>query len=341
MTAGALMAAEMAEQPRILQQLIDAREDVHARVRAILPPAPVRVVVVARGSSDHAAIYGRYVLEHATRTPVALAAPSLITRYGVPTDYRGWVAVAASQSGSTPEVVSTLARMQAQGAMTVALTNEADSPLARAADLALLLGAGEERAVPATKTFTAQVLLFALLAEAIGPVPWVRAEWRMIAPAVESLLADPEPAADVAAAIDAATGLVVLARGMLLSAALEAALKVAETTSILAQGMSVADFRHGPIAVVRPELPVLAMSVAGPCAQDVSEAVTDIRARGGRVFTISDGADADLSLLSRMPEAFAPITTTIRAQQLALALARHRGLDPDAPRGLTKITATV
>ena len=172
MSAGVLMAAEMAEQPAVLQRLVDEREELSERVRAILPPAPVRVVIVARGSSDHAATFGRYLLEHAARTPVALAAPSLHTRYGVQTDYRGHLAIAVSQSGHTPEIVDVLEAMRARGATTLAVTNDAASPLAQAAQLAIGLGAGEERAIPATKTFTAQLAIFALLAEAIGPVPW-------------------------------------------------------------------------------------------------------------------------------------------------------------------------
>ncbi|HEX6388369.1 MAG TPA: SIS domain-containing protein, partial [Solirubrobacteraceae bacterium] len=163
---GTLMASEMAEQPAVLGRLIHAREELQAGVRALLPNAPVRIVIVARGSSDHAAVFGRYVLEHAARTPVALAAPSLHTRYRVPTDYTGTLAVAVSQSGHTPEIVDALEAMRAGGARTLAVINDESSPLAGAADHAIALGAGAERAIPATKTFSAQLAVFALLAEA-------------------------------------------------------------------------------------------------------------------------------------------------------------------------------
>jgi glucosamine--fructose-6-phosphate aminotransferase (isomerizing) len=340
MTGGSVMAAEMAEQPAILRRLIDQRGDLLARVRAILPASPVRVVIVARGSSDHAAIYGRYVLEYAARTPVALAAPSLHTRYGVETDYRGYLAIAASQSGQTPEIVTALEQMRSHGAVTIAVTNDADSPLAESADLVLALGAGPERAIPATKTFTAQVAVFALVAEAIGPVPWTPADWATIAPSVEAALADPAPAAAAAAAIGDARAMVVLARGFLFSVAHEAALKLSETTSLVARAYSTADFHHGPIAVVDPDLPVLAFSAAGPCAADVAEITREIRARGGRVLSVADSPDADLPIAPGVPEALVPVPAAVRAQQLALALARHRGLDADAPAGLSKITAT-
>jgi glutamine---fructose-6-phosphate transaminase (isomerizing) len=341
MTEGSVMAGEMAEQPAVLRSLVDHRDELVARVRAVLPAGALRVVVLARGSSDHAGIFGRYVLEHATRTPVALAAPSLHTRYDVDTDYRGYVAIAASQSGRTPEIVTTLEQMRSHGAVAIAVTNDAESPLAQSADLALALRAGPERAIPATKTFTAQLAVFALLAEAMGPVPWSHADWATMTRTVEAVLADPEPAAPLAAGIGDARAAVVLARGFLFSVALEAALKLKETTSLLAWADSTADFRHGPIAVVDSELPVLAFSARGPCAADVAEITRDIRARGGTVFSVSDRPGADLKIPPDVPEALATIPATVRAQQLALALARHRGLDPDTPAGLSKITATV
>lgn len=338
--AGALMAAEMAEQPAVLAGLAERREELVARVRSVLPGGPVRVVIVARGSSDHAAVYGRYVLEHASRAPVALAAPSLHTLYGVQTDYSGYVAIAVSQSGHTPEIVDVLGRMRAAGACTLAVTNGGDSPLAGEADAAVVLGAGDERAVPATKTFTAQVAAFALVAEAIGPVPWAPGDWLALPGAVEEILADETPAQSVAAAIGDARGLVAVARGYLYAVALEAALKLKETTSLLAEGYSAADFRHGPIAVVDAGLPVLSFSAAGPAAADVAALADEVRARGGRVFTASDSAGADLPVPAGVPEGLAAIPATVRAQQVARELALHRGIDPDAPFGLRKVTPT-
>jgi glucosamine--fructose-6-phosphate aminotransferase (isomerizing) len=339
-SAGAVMAAEMAEQPAVLETLAERREELLERVRAVLPDGPVRVVIVARGSSDHAAVYGRYVLEHASRAPVALAAPSLHTLYGVETDYRGYVAIAVSQSGHTPEIVTVLGRMRAAGACTLAVTNGDDSPLAAQAHAAVTLGAGDERAVPATKTFTAQLAAFALVAEAIGPVPWAPGDWESVPRAVAEILADDDAPRAVAARIGDARGLVAVARGYLFGVALEAALKLKETTSLLAEGYSAADFRHGPIAVVDSGLPVLAFSVEGPAARDVAELADEVRARGGQVLSVADAPAADLPLPGGMPEGLAPIPATVRAQQLARELALHRGIDPDAPFGLRKVTPT-
>lgn len=340
MSNGLLMADEMDDQPAVIGRLVARREELIGAVRAVLPVAPVRVAIVARGSSDHAAVYGRYLLELAAGTPVALTAPSLLTRYGVATDYRGFLAIAVSQSGRTPEIVTVLEQMRAHGAATIAITNDAGSPLAHCADLAIELAAGEERAIPATKTVSAQLAAFALIAEAVGPVPWAPAGWSAVVPAVDAILHDPGPARRAAEQIGDAAGLIAIARGFLLSAALETALKLKETTGLLAQGYSAADFRHGPIAVVEPGVPVLALSAAGPCAEDVATTADDIRARGGRVIAIADQEDAELPFAADVPEALAAIPAVVRGQQLAHALALHRGVDPDAPAGLAKVTAT-
>ncbi|MCW2993990.1 MAG: hypothetical protein JWQ18_1485, partial [Conexibacter sp.] len=166
---GARMLAEMGEQPRVLAALAARREELVAEVRAALGDAPpAGIVLVARGSSDNAAVLGRYVLELATRRPVALAAPSLITRYGARDRLDGWLAVGISQSGRTPEIVSVLESYGASGARTVAITNDRDSALAHAAAATIDTAAGAEQAVPATKTVTSQFAAFALLAEALA-----------------------------------------------------------------------------------------------------------------------------------------------------------------------------
>ncbi len=341
---GTLMADEMAEQPRVLGALAARRGELAAEVRAALGDAPpVGIVLVARGSSDNAAVFGRYVLELATRRPVALAAPSLVTRYGVEDRLDGWLAVGVSQSGKTPEIVTVLERYGAAGATTVAITNDRDSPLAGAAGATIDTAAGAEQAVPATKTVTSQFAAFAVLAEALGTsgLPWDDATWDALPDAVATVLADDAAAERAAAAIDAeTTGLVAIARGLLLGAALEAALKVKETTGILAEGASAADFLHGPIAVVRRSLPVLTLATGGPTAADVAEFADAARARDGRVLAIGPQDGADLPIPATLGDGLASIAAIVRAQQLARALSIARGIDPDAPFGLSKVTIT-
>lgn len=334
------MAAEMAEQPRVIAALAGRRRELVGRISTILPDDLSGIVLLARGSSDHAAVYGRYVLELASGRPVSLAAPSLHTLYGAEVDYRGYLAIAVSQSGRTPEIVTVLDRMKAGGARCLAVTNSLDSPLANTADAVLELDAGVEEAVPATKTFSAQIVGFALIAEALGAVPWDGSDWDRLREHAEHVLSDEAPARKLATTLRDSDGLITVGRGFLYSAALESALKLKETTSILAEGYSSADLRHGPIAVATGGLPVVAFVAPGPAARDMHEVMGWLDRRGARVFAVSEEAGAALPLPRGLPEALVIVPAIVRAQQLALWLARHRGIDPDLPAGLSKVTLT-
>ncbi len=336
------MAAEMAEQPERLAALLDRREEIAALVGA-LAPAPGALAgtsIVARGSSDNAGVYGRYLIELASGRPAGLASPSLQTLYRARVDYSGYLAVAVSQSGSTPEIVTTLGRMQAAGAAGVAVTNDAASALAAEAQGVVALETGPELAVPATKTVTATMAALGCVAAALGPAPFSGDAARRLPGWVAGVLADDGPAERLAERLHAAGRLVTVGRGLLFGAALETALKLKETTLTAAEGFSAADLRHGPIAVVEPGLPVLALLGDGPARADMDALVGELRRRGARVSTLAGDADADLPLPRDVPEALAAILAVVRAQQLALALARRRGLDPDAPAGLSKVTGT-
>ncbi|MGH2744883.1 MAG: SIS domain-containing protein, partial [Thermoleophilaceae bacterium] len=296
--------------------------------------------IVARGSSDYAAIFARYLLEAVTGRPVALAAPSLVTLYGGDLRLDGWLALGISQSGRTPEIVTVLERYGAAGARTIALTNDPDSALAAAADVEFELGAGEERAVPATKTFTAQLAAVALVAESLGRVPWGAGDWEQLPEVVEELLADSGPSEQAGEALGDAEELIAVGRGYLMCVALEAALKLREATGVRAEGWSAADFRHGPVTVARGDIPLLAVSAAGPAAADVEELATRLERSGTRVLRLADTDTADLPYPGDLPEPLRTLPATIRAQQLALALALRRGIDPDEPPGLGKVTPT-
>jgi glucosamine--fructose-6-phosphate aminotransferase (isomerizing) len=340
MAAGARMAAEMAEQPAVLARLVGRADELADAVRTVAPRPLHGTAIVARGSSDHASVVGRYLIELASGRPVSLAAPSLHLLYDAQVDYDGQLAIAVSQSGRTPEIVRTLQRLRDAGARALAITNDAGSDLAGAADALLALDAGEELAVPATKTVTAQLLAFALVARALGPVPFSDAQLHELPQAVAAVLADPAPARAAAERLVGDMRLVVTARGLMYGAALESALKLQETAAIAADGLSSADLRHGPITIVGEGFPVLALSAGdGPAAADVAELVAVLRERGARVLTISPDRGADLPL-PHVTEALAPIVAVVRAQQLACELALLRGRDPDAPANLRKVTAT-
>jgi len=329
----------MAEQPRVLERLIARADEIARLVRGDVPRPLTGTAIVARGSSDHASVVGRYLLELATGRPVSLVAPSLHTLYRARVDYSGQLAVAVSQSGRTPEIVTTLRALQDAGAVGVAITNDLDSPLASSAHVAIGLDAGEELAVPATKTATAEVAAFALLARGLGDARFEDADLAALPGAIATILADAQPAARVAAELAGETRLVVTARGLLYGAALETALKLQETAGIAADGISSADLRHGPIAIVGDSFPVIAVSAEGPAHRDVHELVVALRARRARVVTISTDEDGDLRL-PPMVEALASVGAVVRGQQLARELALAVGRDPDAPAGLRKVTET-
>jgi glucosamine--fructose-6-phosphate aminotransferase (isomerizing) len=336
---GAIMAAEMAEQPAILEALVSRRGAIIQSVRALAPPQLAGIALVARGSSDHAAVYGRYLLEMAAGRPAGLAAPSIHTLYGNPVDYSGYLAVGLSQSGRTPEVIGVLAAMRRQGARTIAIVNGSDSPLADVADVAIDIGAGVEDAVPATKSFTATLLTVALLGEALGSELWPDGALQRIPAQVAAILDDQSPVDEVVTDLDGCDRVLVTARGPLLVAALETALKIRETSALLAEGMSSADLRHGPIAAVGTGHPVLAVTGART-RDDIADVIELLRGRGATVRTVSDAPDADVPLPRGIPELLLPILASVRGQQIAALMSAHRKLDPDSPGGLSKVTST-
>lgn len=328
-TAGAVMAAEMDEQPAVLDRLAARAASDIAAVRSITPDPLAGVVFVARGSSDNAAVFGRYLTELSARRPAGLAAPSLYTRYHAEVDWSGYLVVVLSQSGATPEILTTCAAMRSAGAVAVGITNEPSSPMSGQVDLLLSTDAGPERAVPATKTMTAQMLVVATVAAALGGQD---AGTKGLTAAVAGVLADPGPIEELASRWRATDRLVVSGRGLAYAAALEIALKVKETTGILAEGMSAADLRHGPIATAFAGAPVLLIDAGGPAAADTAELAELLGARGAESVT--------LPLPSGLSEPTGVITAVVRGQQLARTLAIAKGVDPDSPTGLTKVTPT-
>jgi glucosamine--fructose-6-phosphate aminotransferase (isomerizing) len=331
------MAGEMAEQPGVLARLTARAAADSAAIRAVTPDPLAGVVFLARGSSDNAAVFGRYLTELAAGRPAGLAAPSLYTRYQARVDWRGYLVVALSQSGSTPEILTTCAAMRAAGASLVGITNEPGSAMADVVDVLLSTDAGPERAVPATKTMTAQMLLVATVATALGRGHGgggaARDEGLAALPAVVTgILEDPGPAEELARRWDGIDRLVIAGRGLAYAAALEIALKVKETTGILAEGMSTADLRHGPIATAFAGAPVLLVDAGGPAAADTGELLDLLASR--------DAEAVILPLPPGLPEPAQVIAAVVRGQQLARALSLAKGADPDVPAGLTKVTPT-
>ena len=326
------MAAEMAAQPTVLARVAARAAADTGAVRAVLPRPLAGIVFLARGSSDNAAVFGRYLAELRAGRPAGLAAPSLYTRYHATVDWHGYLVVALSQSGATPEIISTCQAVRAGGAVVLGITNEPRSPLADAVDLVLSTDAGPERAIPATKTVTAQLAVLATVTSALraGPVPDGTLDG--LPGAVAAVLDDPGPVRQLAGRWQDLDRLVVAGRGLAYGAALETALKVKETTGILAEGISTADLLHGPIAAVYAGAPVLLVDGSGPADTDLAElrALLDER----------QAQSASLPVPPGLPEAVHVIAAITRGQQLAYELARARGVNPDAPAHLSKVTAT-
>jgi len=338
---------EIQEQPAILSALLE-REAEPARLLAekLRQYQPRLAMIVARGTSDNAAIYGKYLLESFAGLPVALAAPSLYTLYGRPPRLEHALVIGVSQSGQSPDLVEVMHEARRQGALTVAVVNERQSPLAEGADHVLWCGAGKEVAVAATKSFTSQQLLMALLA----------AEWSGAPELTESLSAVPAAAAgalkldggmrDLAHRWRDLGSCLVLARGYAYAAALEVALKIKETSYLMADAYSGADFLHGPIAVIEPGFPALLLGASGPAMEGMNDLAITLRDRGADTAAITNdpalaaSVDTAFSLNEVASEALAPISLAVAGQLLAYHLAVAKGYDPDQPRGLRKVTST-
>lgn len=341
---GALVRSDMTEQPEVLERLLQRRETLRAELRTLRTQPVAGVLLVARGSSDNAATYGRYVLEAALGRPAALSANSLFTRYGYRTRLDNWLVVAVSQSGNTPEVTEVLATTRSFGATTLALTNDARSPLAAAADTVLALEAGGERAVPATKTYTATLVALALLAEVTGSSPWRKGSLEALPLLVANVLSSLDDVRPAVELLVKGAPSVHLGRGFLYCATLESALKMQETARLPVESFSTSDFLHGPIAASHAGTVGVCHVGTGATREDSEVAARALEARGAKVVMIGSAVGTTPSAVfvpvPAVEESLAAVVHTVRGQQLAVEVALGRGLDPDTPEGLTKVTST-
>jgi glucosamine--fructose-6-phosphate aminotransferase (isomerizing) len=348
------MRAEIEQQPDALRATLDA---LLPRVgeAAALARDTRQVLFIARGTSDNAAVYGSYLTQVRAGRLATLASPSVATTYRARLDLSGVLAVALSQSGRTEEIVDTMAWAADCGARTLAITNGADSPLADQADLAFVTVAGVEQAVPATKTFTTQLAALAVLGLGLtadaegatdGQTPLDAGELRAVPDEVARLLAEPSDLTPLIEGLAAVEGAVVSGRGYASAAALELALKLKEACYLHAMGLSFADLLHGPIAVVDERTPAVIMAASsGPTVEGAVALAQRVTESGAPAYGIGGGpelaAECAYALPGpRLPEWLAPIGLIIAGQLLTEALARRLGLDPDHPRGLSKVTQT-
>lgn len=282
---------EIGEQPRVLEQLLsDQAAPVERVARTIRERAPAAIVLVARGSSDNAAVYGRYLLEVCNRRLTSLAAPSGLTLYGSGPRLDSTVVIGVSQSGQGEDVVEYLREARRQGAPTVAIVNDEASPLAEAADTVLACQAGPELSVPATKTVSAEMTLLAMLSCALDLEDF--SALQVLPAAVRGILDRRAEAAGLAQRLASTTLGSVIGRGFAFPVALETALKLKETSYTRAEPFSAADFLHGPVALVEPGYSALLVDVGGRSSESATAIAAAVRARGGQAeFLRVEGVD--------------------------------------------------
>jgi glucosamine--fructose-6-phosphate aminotransferase (isomerizing) len=343
------LAREIASQPDEVARFIERHTAAMTRLAQTLPACSY-ALVAARGSSDHAATYARYVWGALAGLPVAPAAPSLHTLYGTPPRMTGALVAGISQSGQSPDVVKVVEEGRKQGRPTVAFTNDPGSPLGRTAEHVFNLCETPEHAVAATKTYTTQLAGVALLgASAAAAQPQRLEELRQLPEAMQQVLqAAAEPCRRAAAELKDVTSFITLARGINLCTADELALKLRELLCLPTHGWSAADFRHGSIAMVVPGTPVLLIMPSGVGFADMQKLAQEVTDRGAMLTVMSDDPAAApmarhrIPLAAPVPEWLSPLTAVLAGQLLALELCLARGLDPDRPRWLgDKIVKTL
>lgn len=344
-----LMRQEIEEEPAVVERLLrDARSELDAAAADVRAAQPRYVAVVARGTSDHAAIYARYLAEVVLGIPSGLSAASVTTLYHATIDWRGVLLIAISQSGAGPDVVEVVDAARRGGALTVAITNDPASPLAVASSLVLDCRAGPERSVAATKTYIAELATIASLILRVGVrTADLRGLDRLpeaIGTAIEITSAWLARDDSLVAALTASDRALVVSRGFNLATALETALKLKETSRIFGEGYSSADLLHGPIVLVEPDVPILAIRPDGPIGAAIDSGVQAAVRAGARPWTVGGSevavAGRSIAIEHSLPEYLTPLPFVVPGQLVAEQVSRARGFSPDEPPGLRKITRT-
>jgi glucosamine--fructose-6-phosphate aminotransferase (isomerizing) len=340
---------EINEQPEAIQRMLMTESERVAQISYQLSPRSFSyALLAARGTSDNAARYGQYIFGAINRLPVALAAPSLFTRYQSPPHLDGSLVIGISQSGQSPDIVSVLEEGRHQGVPTIAITNDLSSPLAQAAEFNISLGVGRETSVAATKTYTAQLMALAMLALCLKGNPSELELLDSIPQALAEALKSEPQARQAARILAASDHTIFIGRGFNYSTAHEISLKCKELAHIQAEPYSSADFLHGPIAIVDEGFPVNIISIGDTFRDELNALGNTLRSRGARLITFGDtpldghtpGQDTFIPIPASLPEWLSPIPATLPGQLLAYHLTIARGFNPDQPRALHKVTLT-
>jgi len=340
-----LLLSEIYEQPQAMRRLLATETNHVAEMGQQLRSTGFNyILIAARGTSDNAARYGQYLFGALNRLPVALAAPSLFTLYQQPPRLEGALVIGISQSGQSPDIVSVLQEASRQGVPSIAITNDLSSPLAEAAEHVIGLQVGEERSVAATKTYTAQLTALALLGLGLAGKLEQPNLLENVPGVMEQALQAETQARHMAGKLAESDRAIVIGRGFNYATAHEISLKCKELAYILAEPYSSADFRHGPIAMVETDFPVLLVTMGETFRQDLAALDAKLRDQGVQPVVLGDRPFTDSGLHipvpSGLPEWLTPLAAILPGQLLAYHLARARGFDPDLPRVIRKVTLT-
>jgi glucosamine--fructose-6-phosphate aminotransferase (isomerizing) len=338
------MHREIHEQPEVLATILEEEWETVAHAARTLRSRGFRfAMLAARGTSDNAALYAKYLFEIRLGVPVSLASPSTFTLYESEMALEDVLVIGISQSGESKDVLEVLRRSRQLGAITLSVTNDESSSLASAADVHLWLHAGNEKSVAATKTYTAELLLLYLLIAALEERSKPEPEVEQLPDKAKQVL---EVAWEGVERYRYAHYMTVASRGYNFATAKEAALKLMETTYTVTEAFSEADLRHGPMAMIGRDFPVVLIVPPGRAYQSIDSLAKGLASRGAELAVIGEEPDlvaeaaAGFLVPVSCPEKLSPILYALPAQLLAHSVAKLRGLDPDSPRGLSKVTET-
>lgn len=342
-----ILETEINEQPNVIATLLANERENVGYIAKELKGNFRYILIAARGTSDNAARYAQYLFGAHNKVQVALATPSLFTMYGAPPDLNEAFVIGVSQSGQSPDIVAVLAEAKEQGRPTLAITNVPSSPLAKTSHYVIPLHAGTERAVAATKTYTASLAALALFSCALEGNSPRFTELEKLPEVILKTFVDLQSPIQHVERYRYIEHTNVIGRGYNYSTAFEIALKIKELTSVIAEPYSSADFRHGPIATVTRGFPVIVIVPKGAITQDLSNLITQLKKLGAELLLISDDpqllAQANLALPipAGLPEWLTPMAAIVPGQLFAMRLTIEKGLNPDQPEGLTKVTETL
>ena len=350
-----LMLDEIREQPRVLERMLSDPPSGLSRLgRRYSRHRPPLIILVARGTSDNAALFGRYLFEITLGIPTSLAAPSVATLYRKRPVPKDALVIGISQSGESTDINTYLEAAKASGSFTVGITNEQSSALASLVDEVLPTSAGKEMSVAATKTYTAQLLMIYSVARTLGAAIAHR-DLLLLPESVDGQLRNERQAKSMASTFQGISRAAVVGRGLNYANGLEFALKLTETSYVVAAGYSCADFSHGPIAMVEEDFPVFVFVPPGPTYGETAKLVERLGSRSVDIICIGTASEVRALPRSRWLEVRAsppkaetyaediltPIPSIIPAQLFAAHLAEVKGLNPDKPRMLSKVTQTL